>query len=351
MSFLRLTLLVGLAGLLVGCGSKENDSASKDVKKTDSELQTAKAASEKDAADQPKTKPQERPKPVVDPPVVDDRILDGKKAQKLEVRHSMIGFRNTLLFYTFKDQQAILTLTIGNTDETFPVKGKIHLFDDATTEEGLNKWINNQHSDGLFPEVPTPTFTGELPEGSCKVTSHKQTGTSENPSPVSPATFKNYEVKLSVKEQVFDTKAKLSAFTDTALVHVKSEAGEVTAGAKAVEVDAAPASDVEIKQDGEWKPAKLPLAGLAEGKAVEVKVRGTLSHGIMAIGGETTGTIIGFGKTTWELDLQKDPAFRSAAEKLNGKRVVVTGTVREKAGIEIAKRTIMTIESIDSAED
>lgn len=223
MSFLRLTLLVGLAGLLVGCGSKENDSASKDVKKTDSELQTAKAASEKDAADQPKTKPQERPKPVVDPPVVDDRILDGKKAQKLEVRHSMIGFRNTLLFYTFKDQQAILTLTIGNTDETFPVKGKIHLFDDATTEEGLNKWINNQHSDGLFPEVPTPIFTEELPEGTCSVTSHKQTGTSENPSPISPATFKNYEVKLSVKEHAIDKKVKLSAFTDTALVHVKSK--------------------------------------------------------------------------------------------------------------------------------
>ena len=156
-------------------------------------------------------------------PLYADRILDGKKAKKLEVRHSMIGYRNTLLFYTFKDQQAILTLSIGNTDETFPVTGKIHLFDDATTDEGLTKWINNQHSDALFPDVPTPIFTGELPEGSCKVTSHKQTGTSENPSPISPATFKNYEVKLSVKEHAIDKKVKLSAFTDTALVHVKGE--------------------------------------------------------------------------------------------------------------------------------
>ena len=141
----------------------------------------------------------------------------------------MMGFRNTLLFYTFKDQQAILTLSIGNTDETFPVQGKIHLFDNATTEEGLKKWINNQHSDGLFPDVPTPIFTGKLPEGSCKVTSHKQTGTSENPGPISPATFKNYEVKLSVKEHAIDKKVKLSAFTDTAQVHVKAEAGEVEA--------------------------------------------------------------------------------------------------------------------------
>jgi hypothetical protein len=141
----------------------------------------------------------------------------------------MMGFRNTLLFYTFKDQQAILTLSIDNTDETFPVKGKIYLFDDATTEEGLKKWINNQHSDGLFPEIPTPIFTKELPEGTCKVTSHKQTGTSENPSPISPATFNNYEVELSVKEHAIDGKVKISAFTDKAQVHVKSEAGEVEA--------------------------------------------------------------------------------------------------------------------------
>ena len=61
---------------------------------------------------------------------------------------------------------------------------------------------------------------------------------------------------------------------------------------------------------------------------------------------ETTGTIIRFGKTTWELDLRKNPAFGPDAEKLSGKRVVVTGTVRTQAGIEISKRTILTVESI-----
>ncbi len=115
--------------------------------------------------------------------------------------------------------------------------------------------------------------------------------------------------------------------------------------------DAAPGQDVEIKEDGKWKPVSLPLAALALGKAAEVKVRGKLTHGIMAIGGETTGTIVRIGKTTWELDLQKAPGFRAAAEKLNGKRVVVTGTVRTKAGVEIAKRTILTVESIDATDD
>ena len=47
--------------------------------------------------------------------------------------------------------------------------------DEKTTEEGLKKWLNNQHSDGLFPEVPIPTSTGELPAGVCAVTGHKLT--------------------------------------------------------------------------------------------------------------------------------------------------------------------------------
>ena len=233
MRLLGFVLLLGMVALLSACGGQESRLSSTGEQPADKEAQMDQDTEDGAAIDQLKTTPDPEPeqqvdKPTVDPPAVDppafpDRILDRKKAQKLEVRHSMLGFRSTLLFYTFNDEKAILTLAIGNTDETFPVKGKIHLFDDATTEEGLKKWINNQHSDGLFPEVPTPTFTGELPEGTCRVTSHKQTGASENPSPISPATFKNYEVKLSVKEHAIDKKVKLSAFTDTALVHVKSE--------------------------------------------------------------------------------------------------------------------------------
>ena len=155
-------------------------------------------------------------------PLYAERILDGKKAEKLEIRHSMVGFRNTLVFYTFKDQRAILQLSIANKDEAFPVTGKIHLFDKATTEEGLKKWINNQHSDGLFPDIPKPIFTGELQKGSCKVTSHKQTGASKNPGP-RKGNFKDFEVDLSMKAYGIDGKFKLFAFTDTARVHVESK--------------------------------------------------------------------------------------------------------------------------------
>ena len=146
----------------------------------------------------------------------------GRKPEKLEIRHSMLGYRNTLVFYSFKEPRAILVLGIGNKDETFPVTGKVHLFDKTTTEEALKKWINNQHSDALFVDVPKPVATRKLPTGFCKVTSRKQTGTSENPGP-GKAMFKDFEVALSIKAQDIGENFKLPAFTDTARVHVESK--------------------------------------------------------------------------------------------------------------------------------
>ena len=107
-------------------------------------------------------------------------------------------------------------------------------------------------------------------------------------------------------------------------------------------------SNLEIKKDGQWIPRQLPLADLSEGKAVEVRVRGILIDGIIAIGGETTGTTIRFGKTTWELNLKNEKTLRRAAGILNGKPVVVSGLVRNQKGIEVATRTILTVESIVS---
>jgi hypothetical protein len=146
----------------------------------------------------------------------------GQKLEKVEIRHSMLGYRDTLVFYSFKEQRAIMVLRINNKDDSFPVTGKAHLFDKTTTEEGLKKWINNQHSDALFGDAPKPLATKKLPTGFCKVTSRKQTGTSENPGP-SKAMFKDFKVALSIKAQTIIGNFKLPAFTDTARVHVKSK--------------------------------------------------------------------------------------------------------------------------------
>lgn len=150
------------------------------------------------------------------------RALDVKQAEKKEVRYSMLGPRNTLIFYTFKDQQAIMQLAIGNEDESFPVSGRVLLFSKETTEEGLKKWINNQHSDGLYPEVPRPIHTEVLAAGACEVTSYKKLGVTKG-SGLRKADYNNYEVMLSMKAQDVAEQFVLAAFTDTSKVLVEVE--------------------------------------------------------------------------------------------------------------------------------
>lgn len=82
---------------------------------------------------------------------------------------------------------------------------------------------------------------------------------------------------------------------------------------------------------------------------IKVEVRGMLRHGIVAIGGETTGTTITAKGITWELDLRKDPAFRKLAEKLDGKAALVTGTLQRRKGVEVPVRWIVTVNSLEPA--
>jgi hypothetical protein len=160
----------------------------------------------------------------VSPPVsAAERPLVKKEAERLEVRHSMIGPRDTLLFHTFADQRAVLLLQVSNTDASFPVSGKIHLFDPKTTKEGLEKWINNQHSDGLFPDVPEPVEILDLPEGSCKVTGKELVG--EKPQGPMNKVFQDYRVKIAVKAHKVEGKVDLEAFEEEVGLFIEVKRG------------------------------------------------------------------------------------------------------------------------------
>lgn len=78
---------------------------------------------------------------------------------------------------------------------------------------------------------------------------------------------------------------------------------------------------------------------------IKVQARGKLETGIMAIGGETTGTLLRTKDGTLELDLAKNK-LGDAAEKLNGKDVIVTGTLSIRKGVEIPQRLIVVVETI-----
>jgi hypothetical protein len=82
---------------------------------------------------------------------------------------------------------------------------------------------------------------------------------------------------------------------------------------------------------------------------IKVEVKGTLQTGIAAIGGETTGVLIKTKDGTLELDL-KDKDLRADAEKLNGKPVLVSGTLAVRKGVEVGQRLIVTVTSLKAAD-
>ena len=148
-----------------------------------------------------------------------ERSLDVAKAKKQEVRYSQIGPRNTLVFYTFENERAVLRLAIDNNDTTMPVRGTVFLFADDVTAVDLGKWLNNQHSDGIYPEVPEPVSSHKIQADACKVT--EKTAGAVQISQFNQARFVDYKIKLAVEAVTVTDKFSLKAFTVDTAVFVK----------------------------------------------------------------------------------------------------------------------------------
>jgi hypothetical protein len=149
-----------------------------------------------------------------------ERELAGGKKQ--EVRHSMIGPRDTLLFYTFEEAKAVLRLQVARKADGFTVTGQVFLFDPSTDGKNLAKWVNNQHSDALFADAPEPVATSDLPAEACAVTGSKDLGESKQHTMEGAQAFRDHEVAFSIKDLKVDGKFQLKAFDDTTRTFVRA---------------------------------------------------------------------------------------------------------------------------------
>lgn len=77
--------------------------------------------------------------------------------------------------------------------------------------------------------------------------------------------------------------------------------------------------------------------------AIKVECRGVLRDGVVAIGGETTGTTLSFGRMTWDLSLNDD-SKKTFAKEHNKKFVVVTGTMKKITGPQIPVRWVIDVD-------
>lgn len=83
---------------------------------------------------------------------------------------------------------------------------------------------------------------------------------------------------------------------------------------------------------------------------VKVEARGKLQTGIMAPGGETTGTILRTDTVTLELDLGKDKDLAAQVDKLKNQTVLVTGTLQVRKGVAVKTRWIVQVATLKAAE-
>ncbi len=97
--------------------------------------------------------------------------------------------------------------------------------------------------------------------------------------------------------------------------------------------------------DGDDAPAT------ATDEEIIVRVVGRLKTGVMAIGGESTGTTITSRGVTWELELGNDEARQQLARSLDGQLVRVRGSLRRVDGVERGPRWIVAVERLKKASN
>lgn len=76
---------------------------------------------------------------------------------------------------------------------------------------------------------------------------------------------------------------------------------------------------------------------------IKVECYGVIRDGVVAVGGETTGTTISFGRMIWDLSLNDD-AKRAFAKEHTKQRVTVTGSLKRVAGTQIPVRWVVDVD-------
>lgn len=142
--------------------------------------------------------------------------LKGKNVRRIEVNQTQIGFSATRVFYIVDDLRLIVILHIDNAKTNFPVTGKACQFAKDATPDALDKWVNNQHSDALFPDVPTPNATILLPANACQSPASKLLDRTT----ALDTTYDRYSVEIKVSDVKLSDQFHLKQHNDTVKVFV-----------------------------------------------------------------------------------------------------------------------------------
>lgn len=123
----------------------------------------------------------------------------------------------TKQFYHFTDQQSVIDINFSSSNIRFTPTISINLFADDESTEQIEKWINNQHSDGLYADAPEPVYTKVLDETEYVVA---EVNYVERVVGSFGQEYADYQVTYSVNDLTVPDYFQLIGFEQTAEVHI-----------------------------------------------------------------------------------------------------------------------------------
>ncbi|MCA9176195.1 MAG: hypothetical protein KDB14_17030 [Planctomycetales bacterium] len=147
---------------------------------------------------------------------------EGGAIVRTVANQTLIGFSNTRVFYPLAKQNAVVVVHLADKGKGFATSGKVHVFAKSATSDDLDKWINNQHSDALFADIPEPVATHVVPPDAIKTVSSKLLG-QEKGGPEG-VTYDKFLVEFVVSEAELTKTLQLAAFKDSATAFSKVSA-------------------------------------------------------------------------------------------------------------------------------
>jgi hypothetical protein len=148
--------------------------------------------------------------------------LKGNGVKRYEANQTQIGFASTRVFYTVASHNTVVVVHVDNTDKKFAASCKAFVFGKGVTADDLAKWVNNQHSDALFADIPEPVVTHTLAAEAIKTVSSKLVGIDKG-GPRGDI-YERYVVEFDASEAKLNGNLTLASFKDAATVYTKPSA-------------------------------------------------------------------------------------------------------------------------------
>ena len=130
-----------------------------------------------------------------------------------------VRFRSTLKIYHFDNQNAVLMIEFDNKTSDFTRTATIVLFDANASDDAVSKWINNQHSDGLFFDYAKPLATYLLEPEAVSITS---TSFDEKLTGEAGDEYEKHQIEFAVANLSEPDKYYLNGFADQSVVYLQT---------------------------------------------------------------------------------------------------------------------------------